>query len=182
MKPEKKPRIKASGEPESPLRTLPEERQAAIIELLKKNSTVNTRKELIADGLTVSTGALSEFWSWWHLRRQFKQTQSDVQTLMEDLRTQKPGLSEGEIFAHGQKVFSLLAMKNESAEDWSRIQKTRQREELIKIERQKFQRETCELFLKWQADEEAKKIATSSASNKEKIEALGKKMFGEDWE
>jgi hypothetical protein len=45
----------------------------------------------------------------------------------------------------------------------------------------KFRRETCELFLEWFDKEAAKQIATSGATNAEKIEQLGLAMFGEDW-
>lgn len=45
----------------------------------------------------------------------------------------------------------------------------------------KFQRDSAKLFLKWFEDETAKRIATSGASNSEKIEQLGLAMFGEDW-
>jgi|SRR5579884_271193 len=167
---------------DSPLRTLPEERQAEIIALMKKHTTAKVRAMLIKDGLTVSTGALSDFFSWWHLRQQFTQNQSDVSTLLEQLKKAQPELSEKQLFNYGQQVFSLLAMKTENPEIWTWVQKTRQKEEELQIERQKFRRETCKLFIEWVANEEAKKIANSTASNADKIEALGKKMFGEDWE
>jgi hypothetical protein len=166
---------------DSPLRTLPEERQAQVIELMKQNSIPETRKQLMKDGLTVSTGALSDFYSWWHLRQQFKQNQSDVSTLLEQLKTAQPAMSEEQLFNYGQQLFGLLAVKNQDAESWTWIQKTRQKQEELQIERQKFRRETCKLFIEWVADEEAKKIATSTSSNADKIEALGKKMFP-DWE
>ena len=49
------------------------------------------------------------------------------------------------------------------------------------LARQKFQRDTCELFLKWSADQRAKDIANSPQTNSQKIERLGELMFGEDW-
>lgn len=51
----------------------------------------------------------------------------------------------------------------------------------LELERQKFRRTTCELFVKWAEDARAKEIASGSASNGEKIERLGQLMFGEDW-
>lgn len=52
----------------------------------------------------------------------------------------------------------------------------------LELDRQKFQRTTCELFLTWAADQRAKDIAAApGASNSQKIEAIGKLMFGEDW-
>jgi hypothetical protein len=57
-----------------------------------------------------------------------------------------------------------------------------QRDQVIELSRQKFRRETCELFVKWSADERAKKVVESRANNAEKIEQLGRVMFGDDWE
>jgi hypothetical protein len=52
----------------------------------------------------------------------------------------------------------------------------------LKLEQQKFQRQTCELFLKWSDNQRAKEIsAAPNTSNAQKIESLGKLMFGEDW-
>ena len=55
------------------------------------------------------------------------------------------------------------------------------KKEALGLERQKFQRTTVELFLKWYVDEEAKKIVTLNVPNQEKTERLGQRMFGELW-
>lgn len=52
--------------------------------------------------------------------------------------------------------------------------------EALELERQKFQRTTCELFLKWYEDKRALEAA-SSGDNAERIEKLGQLMFGEDF-
>jgi len=90
----------------------------------------------------------------------------------------------------GLLEFRKLAQKKREAEqgDKAERQKLRQREReleqkesALKLMEQRFQRETCELFLKWSASEKARKIVASKASNAEKIEVLGKEMFGEAW-
>jgi hypothetical protein len=48
-------------------------------------------------------------------------------------------------------------------------------------DQKRFMRQTGELFTQWSADERAKEIANSNFSNADKIEKLGKAMFGEDW-
>ena len=53
--------------------------------------------------------------------------------------------------------------------------------EALALEQKKFQRQTCDLFLKWYESEQAKQVAAAPVSNGEKIEKLGKLMFGEDW-
>lgn len=55
------------------------------------------------------------------------------------------------------------------------------KEGALALEQQKFQRVTCELFLKWFEDKLARDIASGSSSNSEKINKLGELMFGEDW-
>jgi hypothetical protein len=53
--------------------------------------------------------------------------------------------------------------------------------EMLALEREKFQRHTCELFIKWAADHRATEIATGSSSNADKLEEVGKLMFGDLW-
>jgi len=51
----------------------------------------------------------------------------------------------------------------------------------LSLARTRFQRETCELFLKWRGDQRAREVADSGSSNSDKIETLGAMMFGELW-
>ena len=53
--------------------------------------------------------------------------------------------------------------------------------ELLALEQAKFQRATCDLFLKWREDERARNIADGPGTNDEKINQLGQAMFGELW-
>lgn len=46
------------------------------------------------------------------------------------------------------------------------------------LARERFERETCELFLKWRDDQRAAEIAASPTTNAEKIAALQALMFG----
>jgi len=57
----------------------------------------------------------------------------------------------------------------------------KQLEEQLALEKQKFARQTAELFIKWYDSQQAKEIAASPASNTEKIEKLGALMFGDEW-
>jgi hypothetical protein len=58
-------------------------------------------------------------------------------------------------------------------------EKLKRKDQELDLARAKFQRETCELFLTWNADERAAEIAAGSQSNEDKINALGQLMFGE---
>jgi hypothetical protein len=53
--------------------------------------------------------------------------------------------------------------------------------EALELEKQKFRRTTCELFLKWRDDDRARNIADGPGTSDEKIEKLGQAMFGDLW-
>ena len=59
--------------------------------------------------------------------------------------------------------------------------KLEQKQQELALAREKFQRDTCELFLRWSADRRASELATSNSSHADKIAALGQLMFGDDW-
>lgn len=60
--------------------------------------------------------------------------------------------------------------------------KADQKDSEIDITRQKFQRETVQLFLKWYKDQKARDIADMpDVAADEKTNMLGQQMFGEDW-
>lgn len=62
--------------------------------------------------------------------------------------------------------------------DLKKLDAARKGEEL-KLSQQKFQRETCELFLKWYKSQRALEIANSSVGNAEKIEQLRQTFFAD---
>jgi hypothetical protein len=53
-----------------------------------------------------------------------------------------------------------------------------QRERQLALEEAKFQRQTCELFLKWYDDKKAREIASSGTSTEGKVQLLIPLMFG----
>lgn len=61
-------------------------------------------------------------------------------------------------------------------------ERLKQGDATLALERQKFQRTTCELFITWAANQAALALATGPAPNSAKIEELGKMMFGDIWE
>lgn len=60
-------------------------------------------------------------------------------------------------------------------------EKIRQKDEELKLAREKFQLEAAGIALKILADQRARDIAAGSASNADKISQLGQLMFGDDW-
>jgi hypothetical protein len=55
--------------------------------------------------------------------------------------------------------------------------KAAQKEQELELQREKFQRETCRLFLEWYGDKRAQEIAGSDASNEDKIARLRQTYF-----
>lgn len=108
---------------DSKLKTLPEERQAQIAEMLRASSLEEVKAQLAQDGLDTSVASLSEFYSWYHMRRQYQQTEDTVQAMLDILKQEKPEISDQQIFNYGQQVFSVLALKEGDNENWARIQR-----------------------------------------------------------
>lgn len=72
-------------------------------------------------------------------------------------------------------------IKAEAGRDMVEIQRQRadQAEAKLNLERDKFARQTCELYLKWYDDQRAKEVVTSGAPRAEQIEKLRQLMFPE---
>jgi hypothetical protein len=60
-------------------------------------------------------------------------------------------------------------------------QKLAQNERKLELERRKFQRQSTELFLEWYDNKKVREIVEGRGSNAEKIELLGREIFGEHW-
>jgi len=79
-------------------------------------------------------------------------------------------------------VFAQAAKDKATAENRKLALKERdseRKEEELKLAKDKFERETCELFLKWHKDERAKEIANSNISNETKILQLRQTFFAD---
>jgi hypothetical protein len=193
MSANKKPRYDAK------LKNLPEARQAEILDYAEEHGFVKCVAWLKEDGLSTSKTALSEFRSWYLLQQQFKADESTTDTLLEQLKKEVPDLSDAQIDDLGQRTFSLLALRRQDADTFLAYRTARSKglieteklnlrkvaesrmQEALALEKKRYMRETCSLFIQWLEDRNAKEIATSSATNSDKIERLGALMFGDSW-
>lgn len=184
---------------DSRLKTLPQERQDAIAEYARDHTLADTLKWLREDGLQTSMAALSQFLSWYSLHEQFRQDESTTEALLEELKREVPALTEEQLDELGQRTFSLLSIRRQDLEGFVAIRSARAKAEIekaklqlreqaerrlaegLKLQREKFRRETCELFLKWWEDKQAREIAASSDSFADKIRRLDQLMFPDDW-
>lgn len=144
-------------------------------------------------GVKTSLSAVSEFLGWWRLQRRFGQASARALQVQELLKERDPGFSPEEIARLGEALFNVEAMEAEDARTYIALQQLRldresaesratiEREKLA-LSRRRLQLATCEKFLEWNADGRAREIAAGSGTKAEKIEALGRAMFGEDWE
>jgi len=162
------------------LKTLPPERREAIADYLSSHTVAQTAEWLRADGIQVSSGTLSKFWSWWRLGQQLRENESTVSQVLADLKESDPGLSEEALERAGQMFFSALAIQQQDSLTWKRAQDAKTRLELVRQNTLRLKRETCELFLKWSADQRAKEIAAGAEGNEVKIDRLYQLMFGEE--
>lgn len=165
---------------------------------LAGKSLKEAQEQLRLDGCVVSLGRLSQ---WWESRqtkaaedRFLEQITSGAQQnkRIDEALKENPAPMMQQIMARLKVVTAMLATQatgNPEAMKQLDLLLTHlvafHREEGKDKDRalawQRFMRETCELFLKWFADEQAKAIAAGSESNSSKIERLGSLMFGEDW-
>lgn len=179
------------------LKTLPEERQAAVAEYALGHTLAETVAWLGADGLRVSRMCVSRWLSWWSWRSQFRGLEADTLDFMEQVRARKPELSEGDVEAFGNDYFQLQALKlNDpklflkfrTARNRAEMEKLKlgqkereigQREEALKLEREKFERLVCERALTRAVQERAAEIAGRNAPQDEKIAAMREALFAD---
>ncbi|MCE0496954.1 MAG: hypothetical protein LV481_03290 [Methylacidiphilales bacterium] len=102
-------------------------------------------------------------------------------------------IADGSAAIAGGRIMSIL--ENASDEDMLKMvhaitelragdftkERLKQGGQKLELERQRFQLQSTELFIKWYADKKARDIVESRADNREKIEKLGRIMFGEAW-
>lgn len=83
------------------------------------------------------------------------------------------------------KLAKALASIAKIEQDDERISLDKSKHELdqqkLELDQKRFQRETAKLFIEYANDEKAKEIANSDLTADNKLEALGKHLFGDAW-
>jgi len=158
------------------LKTLPDERQATIAQYSRDHSLEETVKWLADDGIETSTGALSNFLSWYSLQQQLARNASTVETLLNEARKANPNWTPRQIEQAGQAFFSALALEQQDIKTWfltqqTQIKKQQQLDDQAKfLESKKTQQEKAlELCL-----EEAKKFPDVQELFKAAFKALAR--------
>lgn len=186
--------VSADGKPraDSRLKTLPEERQAAIFEYLLAHTYEEAVAWLRADGVKTSRNAVFQFREWYQDKANYEAAGRRAENLVELLKGQQPEISAAELEKYARLAFETEAVRQQDREGWLALKTAQHQAEMaertlglkeqeLKLKQAKFRRETCALFLAWAEDQRAKAVLAGSGSNAEKIERLGQLMFGDDW-
>lgn len=110
--------MSASRKPrgDAKLKTLPEELQAEIHARLGKGTHAAVRKWLEAEmSISTSLGALSDFYSWYSLRRDLQDADQEVQSLLQLISEGEYNLDTRQLESLGNTLFLLRAR---ASGDW----------------------------------------------------------------
>lgn len=190
---------------DSKLKMLPDYVQEQLYAKLEAGASYATALDWLYMDFEVSSSlpALSAWYSWYRTQERLRAAQDASEALIERLAQDGIKLDSAKhaeiadaIFlseatvSGDEKAYALIrnimvAQQRADGEEKNR-EISRQRlatvEAELRLKEKKFERDSCELFLKWVEDEEARSIALGAGSQSEKIEALGRKMFGDDWD
>lgn len=176
------------------LNLLPHQQEQIVVWLTEGvGDNRDTKQEIVLEqiyqewGVRSSKAALTHFWRKVVAPRRLRQSAQAAGAVIESAE------GSGMIFegaareALRQKTFEILADPDTDAKTLAVFyglmqegQKLQLKREEVEISKAKFQRTTCELFLKWYKDKRAQEIVASGTTQSEMIEVLGRAMF-DDW-
>lgn len=173
------------------LLNLPEEQQAQLAEWLLSGMPYHRAQAEVEKsfGVKVSLATFSAFWAEvcqpQLLARRARAVQTSEEVAAEALKN--PGqFDEATIDSLKRRAFELSIAPDANPKDvkaiFALVLKARDQEldaREQQLNEKRFKRETAELFLQWSANEKAKSIVDSDASNDTKTQQLIKLMFGE---
>jgi hypothetical protein len=160
---------------DSPLKTLSPERQAELIEKLRSHSHTEVRKWLAeTHGLKTSVTALSEFWSWWHLRDRLQRREVLINGILDQIKTRAPSVSDDDLFSFGQAIFSAEAIEDKDPSSWAQIQKLR----LKRVDQEQAARKIALLERKAALAEQAEKVTAATDMTPEQKQDALRAIFG----
>jgi hypothetical protein len=159
---------------------LSKDAQKALASTMDRLTLADAREWLLkTHKLRMSPSALSRFYSWFHVSRTIEESRDIAAQLGRELKGGGAALSDDRINQVTQRAFELLALRKQDSKLFFAMRRLRQKDAEITLDQQRFQRETCALFLKWSADKRATEIAEGAGKNSEKIDKLRQLMFAD---
>jgi len=174
---------------DSILRTLPEARQTEIAEHLRDHSYDDTVKWLAADGLRVSRSALSEFFSWYGIRRMCREAESGTRDIVQLFHKEFPEASQEKLSALGDMVFQLQALKGQDPKTFLAFQTAKhrarmdvarleQREREIKLAERKVVMQEAKTKAHAAVETAAKAVKLDDATKRQILDEIDRKLLG----
>ncbi len=129
-----------------------------------------------------------------------REDEETTKSLLEELRSNVPNLSEAEIDRLGTRTFSLLTIRAGDLKGFTRLRSAMHKHEIdqakldlrkreidqsargLKLKEQEFQRRFCESFLQYARDNKAIEIAIKPGNKGDKVELLGRHIFKDLWD
>ena len=123
----------------------------------------HAREQLAADGIKVNDSTLSDFYSWWELRKDFSEAETHTEDLIELLKHLDPNITAEKLEVAGQLIFTKEALKKRDQPAFvemgklklakeTAVTKGRQKDEELKIAWQRL-REKIDMGLEELHDE-----------------------------
>jgi hypothetical protein len=128
---------------DSALKTLPLEAQEALFALLRKTSYEKALPIVAKEfGVRTSSGALSQFFSWYPLSRRLEQAKSFADTITAQIKANPAlNLDAEKVSAVGQIAFEAQALAEQDPKLFVALRRLRVSEKTFELEEEKF-RET----------------------------------------
>lgn len=160
---------------------LPPEAQKELASELDRKTLADARAWLVEKhGVRMSPSALSRFYSWFHVTRTIQDSRDIASQIGAQLKALGGGdLDDDRVNKVTQRAFELMALRQQDPKLFWNMRRLRQKDTQLDLDRQRFQRDTCALFLRWYADRRAGEIAEGKGTNADKIGQLRQLMFGD---
>jgi hypothetical protein len=175
--------------PESKLKTLSEETQETLWQLLnvamdgRENPMTydEARAWLLADhGVSTSNAAMSEWYSWYGLRQRMERAQERASQAQTKALALDPSLDASHLERLGQMVFTAETLEDGNVKGFVELLKLKAKEQERELKRQSLEldaRRVALLEQKAAMADAAKEIVNSDASEEEKSAKM-KALFG----
>lgn len=106
-----------------------------------------------------------------------KENEATVATVLAEMEARNPELKEEDLDEAGQRILKILCLRKLDVTGWVALQRAEKGRLDAELNRERFEVETCELFIQWASDQRAAAVAASPLSNTEKIAKLRALMF-----